>query len=189
MNPCFAVHHGGEQNGKKNKEVDIMCSGNKTAESMKNNVSEEEKKKMWERVAECCCSEMTDEQKQKWMKDMPQMIQHLKECEGPMMGMMMGRMHGKGEEFMPWDMCKEMMSSIRHSQRIATLATPEVQGLFEDWVEQIEEEMLDYLKDKDPADIKGLAAHFKISKESAYYFLTRLAQKGKVTLNVKKDKS
>lgn len=166
-----------------------MCFGNKEAESMKNNLSEEEKKQMWEKVVECCCPEMTDQDKRKWMKDMPQMIQHLRECGGPMMGVMMGRMHEKSEKFMPWDMCKEMISSIRHSHRIAALATPEVQGLFEDWVEQIEEEILVYLKDKDPADIKGLATHFKISKESAYYFLTRLAQKGKITLNVKKDKS
>ena len=103
-----------------------------------------------------------------------------------MMGAMMGRMHGKAEKFMPWDMCKEMMSSIHQSHRIATLATPEVQGLFEDWVEQIEQEMLDYLKDKDSVDIKGLANHFKISTDSAYYFLTKLAQKDKIKLKVKK---
>jgi len=161
-----------------------MCFDKKTSESMKNNMSAEEKKQMWEKMIDCCCSEMTDGEKQKWMKDMPQMIQHIKECGGPMMG----RMHGKGEKFMPWDMCKEMMSSIRQSQRIATLATPEIQGLFEDWVEQIEQEILDYLKDKDPVDIKALATHFKISKDSAYYFLTKLAQKEKVKLNVKKDK-
>jgi hypothetical protein len=166
-----------------------MCFGGEKPESMKDTMSAEEKKQMWEKMMECCCSEMTHEEKHKWMKDMPEMIQHIKECGGPMMGMMMAKMHGKGEKFMPWDMCKEMMSSIRHSHRIATLATPEVQGLFEDWVEQIEQEMLDYLKDKDPIDIKALASHFKISKDSAYYFLTRLAQKGKVKLNVKKEKS
>jgi len=90
---------------------------------------------------------------------------------------------------MPWEMCGEMISSIRQSHRIATMATPEVQALFEDWVEQIEQEMLDYLKDKDSADTKDLAGHFKISRDSAYYFLTRLAQKGKIKLNIKKGDS
>ncbi len=157
---------------------------------MKNNMSPEEKEKMWEKMMECCCTDMTDEEKQKWMKENQSWLQHLKECWGPkmgMMGVMMGKKHGKGEKFMPWDMGKEMMSSIQQSHRIATLATAEVQGLFEDWVEQIEQEMLEYLKDKDSVGIKDLAKNFKISKDSAYYFLTRLAQKDKIKLNIKKD--
>jgi len=170
-----------------------MCCDEKASGPMKNNMSQEEKKQMWEKMMNCFCPDVTDEEKQKWMKDMPRMIQHLKECGGPAMGMMgamMGKKQGKGQKFMPWDMCKEMMSSIQQSHRVATLATPEVQGLFEDWVEQIEQEILSYLKDKkDAVDIKDLANHFKISKDSAYYFLTKLAQKGKIKLNVKKDKS
>lgn len=168
-----------------------MCFGGKTSESKKNDMSPEEEKKMWEKMMDCCCQDMTDEERQKWMKDMPRMIQHMKECGGPMMGMMgamIGKMHGKAEKFMPLDMCREMMSSIQQSHRVATLATPEVQGLFEDWVEQIEQEILDYLKDKDSVDIRALANRFKISKDSAYYFMTKLAQKGKIKLNVKKDK-
>ena len=167
-----------------------MCWDKKTLESMKNNMTEEEKQ-MWEKMTECCCSDMTDDEKQNWMKDMHKMLHHMQECGGPMMGMkgaMMGMKHGKDAGFMPMDMCKEMMSSIRQSHRVATLATPEVQGLFEDWVEQIEKEILDYLKDKDTVEVKDLASKFKISKDSAYYFLTKLAQKGKLNLNVKKEK-
>ena len=159
---------------------------------MKNKMSPEEKEKMWEKIMECCCSDMTEEERKKWKEDMPGMIQHLKECGGPMMGMMgarMGRGKGKAAKFTPWDMCREMISSIQQSHRISTLATPEVQGLFEDWVEQIEQEMLGYLKEKDSVGIKDLASHFKISKDSAYYFLTKLAQKGEIKLNIKKDKS
>ena len=166
-----------------------MCCYDKTSGSMKNNMSQEEKKKIWEKMVDCCCTDMQDEEKQKWMKENQKWLQHLKECGGPMMGAMMGRGKGKAEKFMPWDMCKEMMSSIQQTHRVATLATPEVQGLFEDWVEQIEQEMLEYLKDKNAVDIMDLANHFKISKDSAYYFLTKLAQKGKIKLNVKKDKS
>lgn len=174
-----------------------MCWDKETLESMKHNMTEEEKQ-MWEKMTECCCSDMTDKEKQNWMKDMHKMMHHMKECGGPMMGIkgammgmkgaMMGMKHGRGEKFMPMDMCKEMMSSLRQSHKIATLATPEVQGLFEDWVEQIEHEILDYLKDKDAVEIKDLAAQFKISKDSAYYFVTKLAQKGKLKLNVKKEK-
>jgi predicted transcriptional regulator len=176
---CFAVLLGGERN-LKNKENINMCDDGKISEKMKN-MSKDEKKQHWENMIDCC-SDMSDKEKEKMMK-------HMKECGGPTMGMMghmMGRRHGKGHKgFMPMDMCGEMISSIRQSHRIATMATPEVQALFEDWVEQIDQEMLDYLKDKDPVDIKDLADHFKISKDSAYYFLTKLAQKGRIKLNVK----
>jgi hypothetical protein len=149
---------------------------------MKKDLSGSSKEEMWEKMIECCCSDMTDEEKHKWMD-------HIKECGGPMMGEMMGKMHGKfGKGHMPWNMCKDMISSITQSHKIATMATPEVQGLFEDWVEQIEQEMLEYLKDRESVDINDLSSHFKISKNSAYYFLTKLAQKGKIKLDIKKDK-
>jgi hypothetical protein len=161
----------------------MCCFDEKTLESMKNDLSGSSKEEMWEKMMDCCCSDMTDEEKQKW-------IHHIKECGGPMMGAMMGKMHGHGEKrHMPWDMCKDMISSIRQSHKIATMATPEVQGLFEDWVEQIEKEILDYLKEKDSIDIKDLAGRFKISKDSAYFFLTKLAQKDKIKLSIKKIKS
>lgn len=167
-----------------------MCFSEKMEGSIKNNMSEEEKKQMLEHMMECCCSDMTDEEKQEKLKDMQKMMHHIKECGGPMMGMMMGKMHGKGRTgHMPWDICKDMVSSIRQTHRVATLATPEVQGLFEDWVEQIEKELLDFLKDKKTVDVKDVAGHFKISKDSAYYFLTKLAQRGKIKLNIKADKN
>ena len=162
-----------------------MCFDEKSAGSKEHGIPEEEKNQMWEKMMDCCCSDMTEDEKRKWMKDIHKKMHHLKAHRGPMMDMMMGKMHEKGH--VPWDMCGEMISSMRQSHRVATLATPEVQGLFEDWVEQIEKEILDFLKDKKKADVKDIAEHFKISKDSAYYFLTRLAQKGKIKLNAEKN--
>ena len=107
-----------------------------------------------------------------------------------MMGMMMGHKQDEGNEgngdsgFKPFDMCSEMISSIKQGHKTATLATPEIQGLFEDWVQQIEEEIIVLQEGRENLDAEQLAGHFKISKESAYYFMTRLAQKGKLKLNI-----
>ena len=164
----------------------MCCFDEKTSDKKKSSMGEGHMETMWEKMMESCCSDMTDEEKQKWMH-------HMHECGGTMMGMMgamMGKVHGKGAKgHSPWDMCRDMVSSIHHTHRIATLATPEVQGLFEDWVDQIENELLEFLKDKKTADVKDIAGHFKISKDSAYYFLTKLAQKGKIKLNIKKENS
>jgi len=98
-----------------------------------------------------------------------------------MMSKMMGS-EGKGEGFNPMDMCGKMMSYMHENRKLSTLATPEVQGLFEDWAEQIEEEVVEFIKDKKDFNVDQVAEQFKISKDSAYYFLTRLAQKGKIDL-------
>lgn len=162
----------------------------KMRDSMMGKMSSEDKKEMMEKMMEHFFSGMKEEEKHEFMKEMmPKMMHHMRGHRGAMIGMMGCGPGKKGEKgFSPWEMCREMMSSMRQSSRIATLATPEVQGLFEDWVEQIEEEILDYIKNKDTIDSQQIAKHFKISKDSAYYFLTRLAQKGKIKLNVKKDK-
>lgn len=165
----------------------MCCDEEKMADSKKNDVSEDSRDSMWDKMMECCCTDMTDEEKQKWMKDMRKKMHHMRGHRGHMMGMMMGKMHGKGHT--PWDMCRDMVSSMHQIHRVATLATPEVQGLFEDWIEQIEKELLDFLKDKETLDVKEIAEHFKISKDSAYYFLTRLAQKGKIKLNINREKN
>jgi Mn-dependent DtxR family transcriptional regulator len=64
-----------------------------------------------------------------------------------------------------------------------------VRGLFEGWAQQIEEEILSFIKEKESIHPEEIAAHLKISKESAHYFLSRLAQKGKIQFKVEPEKS
>jgi DNA-binding transcriptional MerR regulator len=87
---------------------------------------------------------------------------------------------------MPWDVCKKMMSSMSKTSELATFATPEVRQLFEEWAAQIEEEILSYVKDFKINETDKIAEHFKLSRESVTYFLTRLAGKGKINLKAQK---
>ncbi len=96
---------------------------------------------------------------------------------------MMGDDKGSGM----MEMCGRWMSKMQEGQKISTLATPEVRALFEDWAEQIEDEILESINDKNNVDVKSVAEEFKISKDSAYYFLTRLAQKEKVKLKIDRE--
>ena len=169
----------------------------KMMDSMMSNMSKEERMEMMDKMMDSFFSGMSDEDKKKTMSNMmPKMMQNMMggNEDGSMMGMMrnmMGSMmkdkkNTNSSNFNPMDMCKEMMSNIRLSGKIATLSTPEVQGLFEDWVEQIENEIIELIKDKDSYNVEEIAENFKISKESAYYFLTRLAQKEKINIKVEK---
>jgi hypothetical protein len=114
-----------------------------------------------------------------------------------MMGMMMGRSGSRrpagqdgeasrGESEMPWDMCKSMLATIGRSSDLATFATPEVRGLFEEWVTQIEDELLQAVEKAGGADPAQLALQFKLSEDSVHYFLGRLARKGKVHLKAER---
>jgi hypothetical protein len=114
-----------------------------------------------------------------------------------MMGMMMGTMghnHEKKAEEpdseskseMPWDMCKKMMSSILKTSEKATFATPEVRQLFDEWAAQIEEEIWTYIQSHPDEGTGKIAAHFKLSADSVTYFLTRLANQGKINLKAGK---
>ncbi len=95
--------------------------------------------------------------------------------------MMKGMM---SEGFNPMEMCRGMVGSITRSAEMATYATPEIRALFEEWVAQIESEVLEFLKGRATATPEDVAAHLKLSKDSAIFLLSRLARDGKITISV-----
>lgn len=108
-----------------------------------------------------------------------------------MMKMMMGKSKTSGDEAegeAPWDMCKKMMSNMSEGFEIAKYATPELRSMFEDWLQQIQDEISKYIEETNSTDNEKIAEHFKISNESVNFILTKLAKIGKIKLKVdKKD--
>jgi hypothetical protein len=100
-----------------------------------------------------------------------------------MMGKMMGH-KGGGEksDFDPMDMCRQMMSSMGQGSKPDSYLTPELVDLFQDWVHQINEEVIAYIGENQTASVAQVAAHLKISANSVIYLLGTLAQEGKVKL-------
>jgi hypothetical protein len=156
-----------------------------------------EKKAMMDKMMEQFFSNMTPEDKQGMM---PKMMAGMMGGKGGgmmsgmmnMMGMMRGDKKADGKENnestdeMPWDMCKKMMTNMSKTSELATFATPEVRGLFEEWATQIEEEIYQFIQTQKTDDLEILAKHFKLSNSSITYFLTRLANKGKINLKAEK---
>jgi hypothetical protein len=78
--------------------------------------------------------------------------------------MMMGMMGKRGkDQKMPWDMCREMMAGIQETASTAKFATPELRGLFNEWCEQVETEILESVKKQEKISVKDLSAAFKPS--------------------------
>ena len=156
-------------------------------DGMMDKMSAEEKQKAMEAMMEKFMEGLSAEDRSRMMEGM--MAKMMGEG-GPMgmMRMMMGG--GKGRESggeMPWDMCRKMMGAMTEGAQTARFATPEVRGLFDEWASQIEEEMLQFTKESGEVDVDKVSERFKLSKDSTLYFLTRLAQKGKIKFGSRQE--
>ncbi len=79
-------------------------------------------------------------------------------------------------------MGQQMAGAITESASMASFATPEVRGLFEEWAKVVEEEIIGLLKDKGTSDPSAIAAKLKISEESALFFIGKMAREKKVKI-------
>lgn len=150
------------------------------------NMSPDEKKEMMNRMMENFFADMSKEEKQAMMGEMmPKMMESMMEGGGMMnmMGKMMGHMgNEENEGFSPMDMCRQMMSTIGEGHGRESFATPELRGLFTDWMQQINEEIMGFMQTQPSASVEQVAEHLKISENSVIYLLGTLAQEGKVKL-------
>lgn len=100
----------------------------------------------------------------------------------PMMQEMMKSMSTGMGEFNPMAMCQAMMTSVSKSAEMAAYATPEVRTLFEEWAQNVGEELLSVLRARGRMDLAELASALKISPEGALFFLGRLVREGKASI-------
>lgn len=154
---------------------------NEMMENQFKNMTSEQKKQMMEVMMDKFFSSMSDDEK----KDMMSGMMGKMMGDNPMMGMMsmmMGRKSkspDKGDEKskMPWDMCYEMMTGMKETANTAKFATSELRGLFDEWCQQIEKELLDFIKERKSIKIDEIAEKFSLTEESIKYLLNRLANK------------
>lgn len=81
-------------------------------------------------------------------------------------------------------MSKEVLSTISHSYEMATYSTPELRGLFNDWLCEIEKEALLFLKGRTVADPEMVAQHLRLERESTIFILNKLAREGRIDVQV-----
>ena len=101
---------------------------------------------------------------------------------------MMKKMMGEGGSPMEMcmNMCKQMTQTVAKASEMAAYATPELRGLFEAWLEEVEQEAVNFLSEKGAASAEELAERLGISPESAIFILARLAKSGKIRVSAQK---
>jgi len=68
------------------------------------------------------------------------------------------------------------------SSHVASDATPEISGLFEEWLRTVEEEILDILNKEKSLKPSGIAAKLKISEKSVNFFIDKMKKEGKLKM-------
>lgn len=79
-------------------------------------------------------------------------------------------------------MGQQMAGAVKESASMASFATPEVRGLFEEWVKAVEEEITEFLKEKGASNPSDIAAKLKISEDSFLCFIGKMAREGKLKI-------
>ncbi len=88
------------------------------------------------------------------------------------------------EGFKPWEMWHKMMGSMGKEFQGDRFEDQELADLFTEWCQQVEDEVLDFLQDKADADVEAIAGHLRITNKSVIHFISRLAQKEKISLKI-----
>ena len=68
------------------------------------------------------------------------------------------------------------------SSHVAPDATPEISGLFEEWLRTVEEEILDILNKEESLKPSGIAAKLKISEKSVNFFIDKMKKEDKLKM-------
>lgn len=102
--------------------------------------------------------------------------------DGSSMDHMMKHGMGEGRGSM-MQMCQNMTQSVAKSADMASFATEEIRGLFQDWLGQVETEVLTFIEGHGgQIDIGAIASQLSISEKSSRFIVGSLFQRGALDL-------
>ena len=82
------------------------------------------------------------------------------------------------------NMSQRMAGAIDETQirssSVTPDATPEINGLFEEWLSSVEDEILEILTKENFLTPSGIAAKLKISEKTVNFFIDKMRKEGKL---------
>ncbi|MFA6010473.1 MAG: hypothetical protein WC799_10870 [Desulfobacteraceae bacterium] len=86
-----------------------------------------------------------------------------------------------GEGVDPTKMCQSLVDKVAQSRQLSAITDPELLVLFEDWFEELENEVLLVLKNRGSLDEKMLADTLGLSRRGATFLISKLKREGRLT--------
>ncbi len=76
-------------------------------------------------------------------------------------------------------MCQSLVDKVARSKQLSAVSHPEVLTLFENWLEELEEEVVRRLNGRE-CDVATLAEETGLSRSGAEFLLTKLRREGRL---------
>jgi hypothetical protein len=81
----------------------------------------------------------------------------------------------------PPKMCQSLVEKVTHSEQLRAVSDPEILVLFEDWLEELEGEVISLAKKEDQCLYPSQLAHrLGISQAGATFLLAKLKREGRL---------
>lgn len=80
----------------------------------------------------------------------------------------------------PTQMCQTLVDKIFQSKQLKAVADPEILILFENWLEELEEEIITKIKEIPSQDPIVLAEGLGLSKSGTTFLITKLRREGRI---------
>jgi hypothetical protein len=77
-------------------------------------------------------------------------------------------------------MCQSLVDKVFQSKQLKAVADPEILMLFEDWLEELEEEIISEIKMNPAKDPAVLAKGLGLSKSGTIFLITKLQREGRI---------
>lgn len=77
-------------------------------------------------------------------------------------------------------MCQRLVDRVAQSKQLMAVADPELLVLFEDWLDELEQEVLSLFKKHGSLDLGDLAQKLGLSQRGATFLISKLKRKGKL---------
>jgi len=87
-----------------------------------------------------------------------------------------------GDHEPPWISMEKAFHKAMNATEYSMLSTEEINSLFKDWINQTNNKILTLVQETQ--DPKTIAKKLNLSEKSVYYTLCKLAQEGKINLNI-----
>jgi hypothetical protein len=79
-----------------------------------------------------------------------------------------------GEGVDPTRMCQDLVDKVTHSRQLSAVTDPEVLVLFESWLEELESEVISFIKKSNSLEPIDLADGLGLSRSGATFLLAKL---------------
>jgi hypothetical protein len=80
----------------------------------------------------------------------------------------------------PTEMCQGLVDKVARSRQLSAVADPEVLALFENWLEELESEVIDFVRRTGSRNPVDLAEGLGFSRSGANFLITKLQREGRL---------